>query len=275
MRNLFILLFLFWTLAGHAVLKTQVIQFQSNSAFLNSSEQELLRSLLPDPDIYFIEKIDIDGYCKVEVSSKMAIQRAEAIYQFLTRLFPDKGDYEIRIAQGGNEVGIDCATVRVYYLKKARKLENKFSEEQLFPEELLVENIAVGNGGRLSTGDILFQGNSALILESSFPYVQALAAYLDREEKMNVRLVGHVNGRAGSAYLKKAALTNPERTRYKNAADLSMARAKMVKDLLVELGVGANRIQVEGVGGKKKMNRRADSEQDHKENRRLEVFWLE
>lgn len=275
MRSLFFLLFFFQILAGNAVLKTQVIQFQSNSALLNSSEQEVLRSLFPDPDIYFIEKIDIDGYCKVEGSNDMAVQRADAIYQFLTGMFPDNGDYEIRIARGGNEVGMDCATVRIYYLKKAKELENKYSEEQLFPEELLVENISIGNGGKLSTGNILFQGNSALIVESSFPYVQALAAYLQREKKMNILLVGHVNGRAGNSYLKKAALTNPEKTRYKNATDLSLARASMVKELLVDFGVASERIQVDGAGGRKKANRHADNEKDHEENRRLEVFWME
>jgi outer membrane protein OmpA-like peptidoglycan-associated protein len=274
MRFLFILLISASVITSRAELITQIIHFDHNSAFLSAQERDVLRELLPQDERYFIEKIDIDGYCGMSGGEAIAEKRAKSIYKFLTTMFPDKGDYEIRIAPEmiSDVESSNCATIRVYYLHKS-SLEAT-ATSVLFPEEFPEEHIqySIDEFGRIDVGEILFHGNSAIFLENSIPQLDRMIQYLSQHPKKKILLVGHVNGRAGRVYLKKAALTNPERKRYNNALHLSTARAQSVKDFLVTNGIASDRVLVEGMGGKQKQIVNATNELEEEANRRLEVF---
>lgn len=274
MRLLFILLFSVPVLTSQAELITQIIHFDYNSAFLSAQERGVLQDLLPLGEQYFIEKIDIDGYCGTSGGEEIAHKRAQSIYGFLTTRFPDKGDYEIRInpQTAADGQSSNCATIRVYYLdlSKGKVLNTSALFPEEFPEDLVDFPMSVE--GRLQIGEILFHGNSAVFLESSLEHLDDLVLYLNQNPSRRILLVGHVNGRAGGQYLKKAAASNPEKKRYDNAWHLSISRAQSVKDYLQASGISEDRMDVEGKGGKERQYKKASNALEDEANRRLEVF---
>jgi len=290
------------------VVKHEHIPFDHNSAYLSKSSRQVLETLIPDEPGWLVEKIDIEGHCDVSGGSnynrELSRERAMRVYNFLTEHFPDKGDYELRHVGEDRPVNFEdpeinrCVLVSVYLLE-IRGVTGTVSKHSLFPEEFpdfaeLDDPVLLGQpfaqpeaqrepsfipaefetNSKFEIENIHFYGNSAVYRDESESSLGELTHFMKHNESVNIRIEGHVNGNMGKRYLKKAAETNPERTSYKNATDLSYERANTIKRFLVNEGIDEARIICEGKGGSEKLYKNPKNQAENRANRRIEVVIL-
>lgn len=292
----------FAMVAFSAVVKHEFIAFDHNSAYLSKDARHILGSIIPDEPGWMIEKIDIEGHCdpswRNTYNLELSKARAVMVYEFLSDIFPDKGDYEIRHVGENHPFSIEdpaanrCVLVSIYLLE----IDVKATPTQvLFPEEFpgfidlvqppiedKTEPAPVSKfiptefeaDTKFKIEDIFFYGNSAVYRDESKTSLHELAAFMKYNTAVRVRIDGHVNGNMGKRYLKKAADSNPERTTYKNAIHLSYERANTVKRFLVNEGIDGDRIQCEGKGGSEKIHEKPKNQAENRANRRIEVIIL-
>ncbi len=153
---------------------------------------------------------------------------------------------------------------------------------------------------KLQTGDvfdlenIFFKSGSTVMIEHSLPALEALLEMMEQNAQVKIRIEGHVHCYSyntnytehfvsptgdktieGISKAPKAAsvvdtATHNETThKWQNIAakELSMARARVVRDYLVEHGIDSGRLQYAGLGCK--------GMSEHKDNRRVAVRILE
>lgn len=154
---------------------------------------------------------------------------------------PTIGDFNYRIHADNHTVSIDGwvqedQPQRIDQLAKLvadvpgiRTLQNNMRvgrpDDDLSRVQELIFNI-------LRLGNIYFDYNKATIRPESRDSVEKIAGVLQEYPKVNVRVEGHTDSIASEAYNQR----------------LSEARADSVKNALVELGVGASRIESVGLG---------------------------
>lgn len=271
----------------------RAIEFSENSTHL---EREALK-VLDDFELYQngfeAEKINIVSICRTGQQSfhqlKLSKERSESVLNHLSKLFEGDDIYEVSFAEGGNllytnELSTDCVIITAYFIEStAPKLKDPARE--LFPEEFggeRIENLPVamtmneaGAAESYSMSNIYFEGNSSVYKNKSEPAMVALLNFMENHPSIKIVLKGHVNGKMGHGYLKKAGKTNPEKTIYENAEHLSLARAETVKSFLVNGGIDEDRITCVGRGGKDMIFRNPKNERENAANRRIEVIILQ
>lgn len=286
------------------------VQFERNNWRLNGEQLEMLRSFVAQSHGYIVEKIDIEGHCdhvgteffNMELSRKRAI----SVYDVLTEEFPDQGDYEVRFVGEQHPVSLfeddvnRCVMVVMYLLEPNVQVVSSPIERSLFPEEFQFALVAEKKAekipevvepkpeapkstfipedfrdkGRFSIENVHFHGNSSVVRSDSDESLQELADFMNYYDDVNIRVDGHVNGKMGKSYLKKAARSNPERRQYKSGKELSLARAQTIKDFLISEGVDASRIECEGKGGTEMLYKKPKTQKENQANRRIEVVIL-
>lgn len=303
-----LLLFCFAFLDASATRKlTTSIKFDTHSEEINLTNEGSLRALINSAGKDLIEKIDIIGTCTqqtgVEGHYDLTCKRTESVYAEMIGILPDVGQYEVQINHlmhkgiPSTEELVDEVQIVMYLLKRNVEAPSIAIEKALFPEEfdelleyhgspIAKEEIIdvednnytfipsqVSAGSNFKLKNIFFYGNSALYKKDSNESLAELLHFMTNTDA-SIMLEGHVNGAKGRRYMKKAAKSNPERTAYKNATDLSLARAKSVKRFLVENGVDPSRVSCAGKGGKERIYKHPNNQKENSANRRIEIFVL-
>lgn len=123
--------------------------------------------------------------------------------------------------------------------------------------EVILENLEAGS--KFSLEFIMFKRGSAELMDKgSMAYIHQISTYFVDHPQIKVMVEGHTD-----------AYGNPGLNK-----DLSLKRAAAIRDIMVENGVGFERIQVSGWGGERPIasNRSAEG---RKKNRRVELVILE
>lgn len=107
---------------------------------------------------------------------------------------------------------------------------------------------------------IFFYGGRATILPKSRPELNRLKEFVEQNKDLELEIAGHVN----------VPNTPPVPTSSQHYK-LSEARAKVVKDFLVQQGVDAKRITAKGYGNSQMLFPEAVAEREQARNRRVEV----
>lgn len=286
------------------------ISFDHNSAYLTKQARRALENIIPQESGWMVEKIDIEGHCDYSGQShynlELSKERAFRVYEFLSEIFPDRGDYEIRYVGEDHPVSMEdpernrCVLVSVYLLeldvpKQSHMPQMLFPEE--FPDFVLEEEKEEEPRAaesqpvldqpistfipqdfeadtKFEIENVYFYGNSAVYRQESETSLEELAAFMHYNTGVEIMLEGHVNGNMGRRYLKKAAESNPERKAYKNAEHLSLERAETVKSFLVNEGIDEDRIVCVGKGGSEKIYKNPSNQSENRANRRIEVIIL-
>jgi outer membrane protein OmpA-like peptidoglycan-associated protein len=290
------------------VLATRVervhVHFTKNSFELSEEATDQLHALLLANSCCIVEKVDIEGHCDQQGSNAFNLElsklRALEVYDYLTRLFPDRGDYEIRYVGEEHPVSLEdddpnrCVLVTVYllerdYLDESPKELAEFFPEEFFPSEKPVEAKKATPENRpkstyipehiekdavFQIENIYFYGNSSIYTSKSDESLNELLSFMLYYPDVKIRLEGHVNGKMGSRYLKKAGKSNPEKRVYANGKELSLARAESIRDYLVQEGVDPDRIECLGKGGSDRLYKKPKNQKEHEANRRIEVIIL-
>ena len=112
--------------------------------------------------------------------------------------------------------------------------------------------------------NLYFVGNQAILLKHSYPQLDKLYYFLDLNPMLKIEIAGHIN----------APNQDPE-TLSKDRFELSVRRAKMVYDFLINRGIDPKRLKYEGYGNRFMKYPKAKLEKFQKLNRRVEIKVLE
>ena len=105
---------------------------------------------------------------------------------------------------------------------------------------------------------LIFQQRSSIISPESYPELNSVAQMLHENPKMVIQLEGHTDTRGDA----------------KENLKLSQQRVDAVRDYLITRGVSKSRVKLKAYGGNAPLSR-ANTEEAHKLNRRVEVRVLE
>jgi outer membrane protein OmpA-like peptidoglycan-associated protein len=166
-----------------------------------------------------------------------------------------KGRGELEMAPGNYGV-----TVRAEgYAVENRKLSLEAGETELIEVELRPTQVELTVEKIEIKGEVYFDTAKATIKPESFPLLDEVAQVMkDHPELLKLRIEGHTDSRGGDAY----------------NLQLSKDRAASVLQYLVEHGVEAGRLESEGYGETKPLDKR-ENEAAWSKNRRVDFFIAE
>lgn len=162
--------------------------------------------------------------------------------------------------------GLKVVQGDMYLLKvvsKGKPFEFKLNYDQidhLNPIQFDIDKVDVSqieNGMVYQMKELFFIPATPKYLKKSYPELNKLKTFLETNKVLKVEVRGHVNG--------------PANTKPKFYQELSDARAKAVKDFLVENGVEADRVSIKGMANKEMRYKSPKNEFEAIENRRVEI----
>jgi outer membrane protein OmpA-like peptidoglycan-associated protein len=117
-------------------------------------------------------------------------------------------------------------------------------------------------GIKYSVGTINFVGNSDQTLPQALPAMKNLAKLMNKNPKLTIRIIGHLNGPSF-----KLEVWDLEFTK---------ARATTVREFLIKSGIDGSRIEIDGKGDKEMLFPNAGpNEEEARQNRRVEIMVLD
>ncbi|MEM9389513.1 MAG: OmpA family protein [Bacteroidota bacterium] len=155
------------------------------------------------------------------------------------------------------------------------------SNVELLADVLLVNLDLV----RYHVGDIVtmynvyFFKDAALMRPESKYEIKSLLDMLQENEDYRIKIHGHVNGKHPGKIISKGesknffALDESNSERFGSAKELSLKRAELIRQYLIENGIDANRMEIKAWGGKRMIHDKHSSKA--KENVRVEIEILE
>lgn len=158
----------------------------------------------------------------------------------------------------GAVAGIDVYAKDYFFetqmFKVQPNLKNNFS--------VALKKVAVGEKADIK--NLFFIGNKAILLKRSFPELPKLLKFMELNDSIKIEIAGHIN--------------RPNYPRVDELSwdfKLSVRRAKMVYDYLLENNVPADRISYKGYGNFQMRYPRAKNEKEQAQNRRVEIRIME
>lgn len=146
------------------------------------------------------------------------------------------------------------------YFLKSQMLKMR---PQTIPE-ITLELQAAEEGAVADIEELFFVGNQAVLLKRSEPVLPKVLRFMQVNTHLRVEIAGHVN------YPNRAPVTEDT-----FEWDLSVRRAKLVYDYLIENGVSPENLQFQGYGNHEMRFPRATSAEHQEANRRVEIRVLE
>ena len=155
-------------------------------------------------------------------------------------------------------VGVDVFSKGYFY-------ENKMFKAKAGKMPPLEIELPPAKAGEIADiKDLFYVGNQAVLLKKSEPVLPKILTFMQLNPNMKIEIAGHVNVPNRPAVSKESWEFN-----------LSVDRAKLVYDYLIENGIEANRISYKGYGNYEMRFPRAISEEHQAQNRRVEIRVLE
>lgn len=115
-------------------------------------------------------------------------------------------------------------------------------------------------GAKVDIKNLYYKGNQAVLLSRSMPELPKLLKFMELNDSLKIEIAGHIN-RPNHPPVDKLSWD------YK----LSIKRAKMVYDYLLENNISADRVSYKGYGNRYMRFPRARSEREQALNRRVEI----
>ena len=155
-------------------------------------------------------------------------------------------------------VGIDVFSKGYFYENKMFKTE----AGKMPPLEIELPPAKAGDIADIK--DLFYVGNQAVLLKKSEPVLPKILTFMQLNPNMKIEIAGHVN-----------VPNQPPVSKTSWEFDLSVNRAKLVYDYLIENGIEAKRLSFQGYGNYEMRFPRAISEEHQAQNRRVEIRVLE
>ena len=154
----------------------------------------------------------------------------------------------------GAVAGVDIFAKDYFFETKMFKVKPNNQKEIDFP----LKKVAVGE--KVDIKNLFFVGNKATLLKRSFPELPKLLKFMELNDSIKIEIAGHIN-----------RPNYPPVDKLSWDFKLSVQRAKMVYDYLLENNIPADRISYKGYGNFQMRFPKARSEKEQAENRRVEI----
>lgn len=158
----------------------------------------------------------------------------------------------------GAVAGIDVYAKDYFFETKMFKVKPNNQKALSFP----LKKVAVGE--KVDIKNLFFVGNKATLLKRSFPELPKLLKFMELNDSIKIEIAGHIN-----------RPNYPPVDKLSWDFKLSVQRAKMVYDYLLENDIPADRISYKGYGNFHMRYPKATSEKQQAENRRVEIRIVE
>ena len=148
--------------------------------------------------------------------------------------------------------------------------KNYFFETQMFKvkqgvrSQLSIPLKKVEIGEKVDIKNLFFVGNKAILLKRSLPELPKLLKFMQLNDTINIQIAGHIN-----------RPNYPPVDKLSWDFKLSVQRAKMVYNYLLENNISEARISYKGFGNFYMRFPKAKSEKDQARNRRVEIRIVE
>jgi outer membrane protein OmpA-like peptidoglycan-associated protein len=136
-------------------------------------------------------------------------------------------------------------------------------------------------GEKATLKNLYFEGDKAILLKTSEPVLPVILRFMQVNPNLKVEIGGHVNprinrGPAPGTSDHPKIITKPATQADKDFEnDLSLRRAKLVYDYLIEHGIRSEQLTYKGYGRTQVIYSNPDNETQAEANRRVEVRVLE
>lgn len=253
------------------------VQFATGKWELSREAKARLDSLTDSLDL--ADKIGLHGFCDSRGSEaynqQLSLRRVQAVRDYLLKNGWTSGD--ILIAKGHGENDPVAANNSAYNMQLNRRVEVRILhgkdtadlKEYSKPGGSITKQLTdslVKPGDIITLKNLQFQGGRHFLLPESLPILDELLKAMTVRPALVIKVVGHiccVNGPEDGLDL-DLMTTN-----------LSLMRAKTVRDYLVQNGIAFNRVSYEGKGHAAPIHPFPEkSEEERIANRRVEIVIL-
>ncbi|WP_452225424.1 OmpA family protein [Lacinutrix chionoecetis] len=234
--------------------------FNTDEYSLTQKEFKKLLAFIKETENVAIERMSIIGFCddrgSIAYNKALSNKRANAIKNIIVDYRKSLKQPKVLNVNGKGEVALSTSEEALF--KELRTLNRKVTIV-VAPKKLIAGSFF---GEDLRTGDLIklnnlnFEMGLRYTTPESTETLKELAAYLAKRDDIFFTINGHVccteNGK-------------DSRDKETGKVNLSIVRAKFVRDYLVKNGVSANRIRYQGLAGRFNLNG------DASEDRRVEL----
>ena len=222
------------------------IAYELNSANLQAASKEMLERdvlwiLRAHPQIRVEVQGHTSGEGKLAYNMELSQRRAQSVVDFLV----EHGIEGERLSAVGHGPKVPLVTPEN---SEADRERNRRIEFSIQPRR------ECGTCEKFQVGKILFEFNSGVIKEESFPELDSVVRKLQSNPAVHLLIEGHTSSEGSARYNRR----------------LSGVRAASVRKYLVEHGVEANRLASKGVGEAQLLIAPDDTEEARETNRRVE-----
>lgn len=137
-----------------------------------------------------------------------------------------------------------------------------FGREKVVELKYFLQPIEVGK--KIVVEDIYFNGGSDEFLSKSYKSLKILAEVLKDNPTVKIEIQGHVN----------QPDNRPRSSTDEALHDLSVRRAKAVREYLIKRGIDESRLSYKGFGSTMMIYPKANNEMEEEKNRRVEILIL-
>jgi outer membrane protein OmpA-like peptidoglycan-associated protein len=245
---------LFWvTLSAQSdTLITSEVRFALDSDRLSAEAKQRIDSLLKVYPLVLLKELKLYGHtdslAKIEYNRDLSKRRVQAVLQYL--VFKGLNPMQVQTDFYGEERPRYSNAPDERYKNRRVELEMRVDLSLLPDQDTKLTERELKSGDKLRLANLNFVGNQAIPVWQSFDELRDLLLVMKQNPDLEVSLQGHVC--------------------CSNDFELSVARARMVYNFLIENGISKVRLEYKGFGNKVPLYDEVD-EESRALNRRVEV----
>ena len=228
------------------------VRFDLDSGRLSNQEKDALDSLLQSYPISILKELKLYGHtdslADIEYNKGLSKRRVQAVLQYF--VFNGLDPRLVNTGFFGEEQPRYSNSPDERFKNRRVELELLFDLSLLPDPERKLSEQSLKTGDKIRLANLNFVGNQAIPMWHSMDELRELLLVMQQNPDLEISLQGHVC--------------------CSNDFELSLARARMVYDFLVEQGVSKVRLDYKGFGNKVPLFDEID-EQSRALNRRVEV----
>ena len=207
-------------------------------------------SLRPTP-VVLIEGIVINKKTKQPIAAEVKYEiLPEGNEIGIARTNPSTGQYKITLPSG-SKYGFRAESPEYLSVSENIDLSNLTTYSEIHQD---LELVPIEKGESFVVNNLFFGYDQTELNPESFPELNRLAGFLERNPKVNLLIQGHTDNIGAPNY----------------NINLSNKRAKAVKDYLIEKGANGKRLTAQGKGSSMPRNDN-DTDENRAKNRRVEM----
>lgn len=236
------------------------VYFDTDQYHLTSEESKKLLNFLNTIEGVEMERIVINGFCddrgSIDYNKKLSLNRAQAVKNIILKYRKSKEQKSLNTdGKGEIKLNIEEKTLFNSLRKLNRKVVITILPKKLIVDSFYAEDLKAGDLIRLKK--LKFKKGLRFLTPESIETLKELTDFLVKRTDIYFTINGHVCCTYGG---------KDSRDKQTGEVNLSIVRAKFIRNYLIKKGVNPNRVKFQGLAGKYNLGG------DASEDRRVEIL---